>query len=146
MFDQSLAALAPLGRLAVFGMAARTPPSPIDAGALMARSQAVIGFWLVHIVQRPELLAAAVTDLMASIADGSLRPVIGGDLPARAGRRRAPRAARPQLDRQARPRSAGLTAAQTSRPAQSIDAPAAASVNSRPVTRNRQLMSWCVVV
>ena len=31
VFDQSLAALAPLGRLAVFGMAGRTPPSPIDA-------------------------------------------------------------------------------------------------------------------
>src|SRR5206468_13060126 len=46
VFDQSLAALAPLGRLAVFGMAGRTPPTPIAAGALMAHSQAVIGFWL----------------------------------------------------------------------------------------------------
>ncbi len=33
VFDGSLAALAPLGRLAVFGMASRTPPSPIDARA-----------------------------------------------------------------------------------------------------------------
>jgi NADPH2:quinone reductase len=81
VFDQSLAALAPLGRLAVFGMAGRTPPSPIDAGRLMARSTAVIGFWLVHVVQRPELLAAAVTDLMGLIAAAELRPVIGETYP-----------------------------------------------------------------
>jgi NADPH:quinone reductase len=77
VFDQSLAALAPLGRLAVFGMAGRTPPSPVDPRALMARSQAVIGFWLVHVAQRPAMLAEAVTDLLAMLADGSLRPVIG---------------------------------------------------------------------
>jgi NADPH2:quinone reductase len=47
----------------------------------MARSAAVIGFWLVHIAQRPKLLAAAVNDLMAMIADGSLRPVIGKTYP-----------------------------------------------------------------
>ncbi|MGH8963133.1 MAG: NADPH:quinone oxidoreductase family protein [Jatrophihabitantaceae bacterium] len=81
VFDQSLAALAPLGRLAVFGMAGRTPPSPIDAGRLMGRSAAVIGFWLVHVVQRPALLAAAVTDLLTLIADGSIKPVIGGTYP-----------------------------------------------------------------
>ncbi|MEO8888435.1 MAG: NADPH:quinone oxidoreductase family protein [Jatrophihabitantaceae bacterium] len=81
VFDQSLAALAPLGRLAVFGMAGRTPPSPIDAGRLMGRSTAVIGFWLIHIVQRPALMAAAVTDLMSMIAEGSIKPVIGGTYP-----------------------------------------------------------------
>jgi len=77
VFDKSLAALAPLGRLAVFGMASRTPPTPIDPGALMARSTAVIGFWLVHIVQRPALLAAAVGDLLNLIALAELTPVIG---------------------------------------------------------------------
>jgi NADPH2:quinone reductase len=78
VFDQSLAALAPLGRLATFGTAGRTPPSPIEAGALMARSQAVIGFWLVHVVQRPHLLAVAVLDLLAMLAAGRLRAVVGG--------------------------------------------------------------------
>jgi NADPH:quinone reductase len=77
VFDQSLAALAPLGRLATFGQASRTQPTPVAAGMLMARSIGVIGFWLVHVVQRPKLFAAAVTDLMAMIADGSIRPVIG---------------------------------------------------------------------
>jgi NADPH2:quinone reductase len=81
VFDASLAALAPLGRLATFGMASRTPPSPIDPGRLMARSAAVIGFWLVHVVQRPALLAEAVNDLLTLIADGSIRPVIGRTYP-----------------------------------------------------------------
>src|SRR5919202_1479130 len=45
-FDASLAALAPFGRLATFGMASRTPPKPVNAGELMARSRAVVGFWL----------------------------------------------------------------------------------------------------
>jgi NADPH2:quinone reductase len=78
VFDQSLAALAPLGRLAVFGMAGRRPPTPVAPGALMARSTAVIGFWLIHLLQKPQLFTTAVLDLLALIADGSLRPVIGG--------------------------------------------------------------------
>jgi NADPH2:quinone reductase len=81
VFDQSLAALAPLGRLAVFGMAGRTPPTPVDPGRLMGHSAAVIGFWLVHVVQRPYLLAEAVTDLMSLIADGALRPIVGETYP-----------------------------------------------------------------
>jgi NADPH:quinone reductase len=81
VFDKSLAALAPLGRLAVFGMASRTPATPVDPASLMGRSAAVIGFWLVHIVQRPALLAAAVGDLMTLIASGELTPVIGHTYP-----------------------------------------------------------------
>jgi len=77
VFDQSLRALAPLGRLAVFGMAGRMPPHDVAPGMLMARSTAVIGFWLVHIVQRPALLAAAVTDLLGMLDRGELRAVIG---------------------------------------------------------------------
>lgn len=81
VFDQSLAALAPLGRLAVFGMAGRVPPTPVDPGRLMGRSTAVIGFWLIHVAQRPQLLAAAVTDLLQLIATGDLRPVVGATYP-----------------------------------------------------------------
>lgn len=81
VFDQSLTALAPLGRLAVFGMAGRTPPTPVDPGRLMARSTAVIGFWLVHVVRQPELLARAVNDLLGMIAGGELRPVLGATYP-----------------------------------------------------------------
>ena len=81
VFEQSLAALAPLGRLAVFGMAGRTPAAPVDPAALMRRSTAVIGFWLAHVAQRPYLLAEAVTDLMGLIAGGSIRPIVGDTYP-----------------------------------------------------------------
>ncbi len=77
VFDQSLAALAPLGRLVVFGQAGRTAPTPVNPALLMGRSAAVIGFWLVHLAQRPPLLASAVGDLFRLIAQGEVRPVIG---------------------------------------------------------------------
>jgi NADPH2:quinone reductase len=76
VFDQSLAALAPFGRLVCYGMAGRTPPTPVEPAALMAHSTAVIGFWLVH--AGPSRLAEAVTDLFALIGAGKLSPVIGG--------------------------------------------------------------------
>lgn len=81
VFDQSLRALAPLGRLVAFGMAGRVPPHDVAPGILMARSTAVIGFWLVHVVQRPAMLAAAVTDLLGMLDRGELRAVIGGSYP-----------------------------------------------------------------
>jgi NADPH2:quinone reductase len=81
VFDQSLAALAPFGRLAFFGMASRVPPTPIQPAQLMARSVSVAGFWLAHLLQRPDLLAEAVNDLLGMIERGELRPVIGATYP-----------------------------------------------------------------
>ncbi|MFP5218872.1 MAG: zinc-binding alcohol dehydrogenase family protein [Actinomycetes bacterium] len=80
-FDASLAALAPLGRLATFGMASRTQPSPVHPGALMSRSRAVIGFWLAHCFNRPELLQPQMAELLSMVEDGTLRPVVGGTYP-----------------------------------------------------------------
>jgi NADPH2:quinone reductase len=80
-FDASLAALAPFGRLATFGMASRTPPKPVNAGELMSRSRAVIGFWLAHCFTRPEMLQGPMAELLSMVADGSLRPIVGGTYP-----------------------------------------------------------------
>ena len=77
-FDASLRALAPFGRLATFGMASRTPPKPVDAGSLMARSTAVIGFWLAHCFGRPELMQPQMKELLALVAEGTLTPLVGG--------------------------------------------------------------------
>lgn len=77
--DQSLAALAPLGRHVYYGMASRRPPSPIDAGQLLARSQAVIGFWLAHAMRAPDrLLAGPMRELLELTRTGDLDPVVGG--------------------------------------------------------------------
>ncbi len=80
-FDASLAALAPFGRLATFGMASRTPPGALDAGALMSRSRAVIGFWLAHCFTKPEMLKGPMDELLSMVASGALRPIVGGSYP-----------------------------------------------------------------
>ena len=81
VFDESLRALAPFGRLVTYGMAAREVPSPVEAGGLMARSGGVIGFWLGHCFTRPEMIATALSELMGLTAAGRLRPVVGGEYP-----------------------------------------------------------------
>ena len=80
-FDASLAALAPFGRLATFGMASRTPPSAVDAGGLMSRSRAVVGFWLAHCFARPDMLQPQMAELLAMVEAGTLQPQVGGTYP-----------------------------------------------------------------
>jgi NADPH:quinone reductase len=80
-FDASLAALARLGRLVVFGMASGEPPTPIEPAALMARSQSVSGFWLVHFLTRPELLQPQMAELLDLVLRGELRTIVGGRYP-----------------------------------------------------------------
>lgn len=80
-FDASLAALAPFGRLATFGMASRTAPKPVHAGELMSRSRAVIGFWLAHCFARPEMLQPQMAELLSMVEAGTLKPVVGGTYP-----------------------------------------------------------------
>jgi NADPH2:quinone reductase len=86
-FDASLAALAPLGRLATFGMAGRTPPSPIDPGALLQGSRGVIGFWLVHALGRPERVQQPMAEMLGMVAAGQLSPVVGATYPLAEARR-----------------------------------------------------------
>jgi NADPH:quinone reductase len=86
-FDQSLAALAPFGRLVVYGQASREDPKPIHPGSLMLHSSGVIGFWLVHCVQRPQMLRDAMDDLIALVVAGELRPIVGGTYPLADARR-----------------------------------------------------------
>jgi NADPH:quinone reductase len=78
VFDGSLAALRPLGRIAIFGMASRQSPAPIDAARLMARSATVTGFWLMHALALPGGLAPAIEELASMIRANRLTPVIGG--------------------------------------------------------------------
>jgi NADPH2:quinone reductase len=47
----------------------------------MGTSRAVIGFWLVHCMTRPEMMDAAMGELLPMVAEGTLAPVIGGRYP-----------------------------------------------------------------
>jgi NADPH:quinone reductase-like Zn-dependent oxidoreductase len=81
VLDGSLSALAPFGRLVAYGMAGREAPKPVNVPSLMGTSRAVIGFWLAHCMTRPEMMDAAMADLLPMVADGSLKPVSGGRYP-----------------------------------------------------------------
>jgi NADPH:quinone reductase len=80
-FDASLASLAPFGRLVTFGMAGRVPPAPIDAGALLQRSRAVIGFWLVHCLSKPGMVKEPMAEMLKMVVAGQLSPVVGATYP-----------------------------------------------------------------
>lgn len=80
--DQSLRALAPFGRLAFYGMASRTPPSPVRPENLMAHSVTVSGMWLPHVFTLPgDVMGRALSELFALVAAGDLRVIGGGEYP-----------------------------------------------------------------
>ncbi|HKP90037.1 MAG TPA: NADPH:quinone oxidoreductase family protein [Thermoleophilaceae bacterium] len=80
LFDASLRALAPFGRLVTYGMASREQ-STIRNGHLMRKSRGVIGFWLMHLLARPEMLRGPLADLFERAARGELPVVVGGTYP-----------------------------------------------------------------
>jgi NADPH2:quinone reductase len=80
VFEESLKALAPFGRLVTYGIASQEP-NEVRTGDLMRRSHAVIGFWLMHCLGRPAMVSDALTDLFERVARGELRVVVGGTYP-----------------------------------------------------------------
>ena len=81
VFDGSFGALASLGRLVTFGMASRTPPSPVHPAALLGTSRTISGFWLVHAVRLGGGLGPVLEELFSMIRAGRLKPVVGGSYP-----------------------------------------------------------------
>ena len=79
-FDACLAALAPFGRLVTFGLASRQP-NQIRNVDLMSTSRSVIGFWLMHLFRCPQIVRAAIAELLTAVAAGELEVVIGGVYP-----------------------------------------------------------------
>jgi NADPH2:quinone reductase len=77
VFEESLRALAPFGRLVAYGIASREQ-NEISTGHLMRRSHAVIGFWLMHCLGHPEMVDRALSDLFERADRGELRVVVGG--------------------------------------------------------------------
>ena len=80
VFEQSLAALAPFGRLVTYGIASGEA-NTVRSGDLMRRSRAVVGFWIMHCLGRPAMVDEALADLFARVARGELRAVTGPAYP-----------------------------------------------------------------
>jgi NADPH2:quinone reductase len=75
-FDAEMSVLAPLGRMVVFGIASREQRE-ISTASLLRGSKAVIGFWLAHLLSRPDLLVPMIGELLGTIAKGELQVTIG---------------------------------------------------------------------
>ena len=80
VFRQSLKALAPFGRLVVYGMASGEP-NEVNSGQLMRTSGAVVGFWLVHCLARPEMVTGPLAELFGLAGAGRLQTVVGATYP-----------------------------------------------------------------
>jgi NADPH2:quinone reductase len=80
VFEESLGALAPFGRLVAYGIASREQ-NEVSNGRLMRKSQAVVGFWLMHCLGRRDMMEEPLADLFERAARGELRPVVGTTYP-----------------------------------------------------------------
>jgi len=75
-FDAEFSALAPFGRMVVFGIASREQRD-VSTAALLRGSVSVIGFWLVHLLLRRELAAPMIGELLGAVAGGELEVNVG---------------------------------------------------------------------
>jgi NADPH2:quinone reductase len=85
VFDASYAALAHFGRIVVCGIASQQP-NEVRTGSLLRHSRSVVGFYLFHCLERPGMVAEALSDLFARAGRppagrGELRTIIGGTYP-----------------------------------------------------------------
>jgi NADPH:quinone reductase len=80
-FEDELGALDMLGRIVVFGNAAREWHD-VKTSYLLQRSKSVLGFWLVALVaKRRDLIRSMTADLLGAVASGELEVVIGNTYP-----------------------------------------------------------------
>ncbi len=79
-FDEELGILAPLGRMVVFGIASREQRD-VSTAALLRGSKTVVGFWLLHLLARRELVAPMIGELLGAVAGGELEVTVGGVYP-----------------------------------------------------------------
>jgi NADPH2:quinone reductase len=80
VFEASYRALAHFGRIVVCGIASREP-NRISSGSLLRHSRSLVGFYLFHTLERPEMFGRALADLFARVARGELRAVVGETYP-----------------------------------------------------------------
>jgi NADPH2:quinone reductase len=76
VFSACAEALAPFGRIVAYGIASREQ-NTLETGRLMRKSRAVVGFWLMHCLGRPEMVEEPLADLFERAAGGELRPQMG---------------------------------------------------------------------
>jgi NADPH2:quinone reductase len=76
VFRQSLHALAPFGRIVVFGSASGQPRD-VPPDELEELNAALAGFWLRPLIKTPERLSEPLAELFEYVREGSVRPHVG---------------------------------------------------------------------
>jgi NADPH:quinone reductase len=76
VFRQSLHALAPFGRIVVFGSAGGQPRD-VPPDELEELNAALVGFWLRPLIKTPERLSEPLAELFEYVREGSVRPHVG---------------------------------------------------------------------
>lgn len=76
-FDQLLGTLRPFGRMIVVGIATREQ-NEVRTGRLLKNSISVSGFWLMHLLARPDLARDSIDRVFGATARGELKAVVGG--------------------------------------------------------------------
>ena len=79
-FTEQIKTLAPFGRMVVFGIATREP-NEYRTSWLMKASQSIAGFWIPHLLERPDLLEQGIPELLGAVASEALEVVVGGVFP-----------------------------------------------------------------
>jgi NADPH:quinone reductase len=80
-FEPELRSLGMLGRIVVFGNAARHP-NEVQTNYLLRTSKSVLGFWLAPlVVRRRDLVGKVIAELLTAVAARDLEVVIGGVYP-----------------------------------------------------------------
>ena len=80
VFDASMAALAPFGRLVIYGIASGQG-NTVRSGSLMRHSRSVVGFWFHHCLSHPAMIDEALADLFERVRGDELRVVTGPAYP-----------------------------------------------------------------
>jgi NADPH:quinone reductase len=80
-FEAELSALGMLGRIVVFGNAARHP-NKLTTNYLLQSSKSVLGFWLIALIaRRQDLIRTMIGELLEAVASGNLEVTIGETYP-----------------------------------------------------------------
>jgi NADPH2:quinone reductase len=81
LVHQSLKALNPLGTLLALGYAGGMWPQ-VDPALLVGRNVGLLGFYLGRLMRlRPDVVRAAIGELVALWEEGAIRPVVGAEFP-----------------------------------------------------------------
>ncbi|TLS38296.1 quinone oxidoreductase family protein [Pseudalkalibacillus caeni] len=80
VFSKTLAAMAPFGRVVVYGKAGNEQPN-LNPVMLMGKNHTVTGFFLPQIMRKPDLYSRSLGELLKFIQEGRVKLTIGGTYP-----------------------------------------------------------------